>query len=193
MGTVRIRDMPSLMLNDEVYLEFLLSEANISSYLSSYTQDAMLQLWVHACAQYIGSVMQRDGKMAFDAKLFIDTIPRSVLTQLGFASAACALARAFIETYDSSTYYDAFYGMRHRLMRRPEVRFKVWDRIFPNYTVPYKELVAKIKDQLKEWKDENAYNRPIPHTEDVMFVLDQMWVVSCTARLMAEAEERWRS
>ena len=184
---------PPLVLNDEVYLEFLLSEANISTYLSSYTQDAMLRLWGHACAQYIGSVMQRDGSMAFDPKLFIDMIPRSVLTQLGFASAACALARGFIEAYDCSTYYDAFYAARSRLLRRPEVRFKVWDRMFPNYNVPYKELAANIKDQLKEWKDENAYNRPIPRTEDVMFVLEQMWFVSCTARWMAEAEERWRN
>ena len=184
---------PPLVLNDEVYLEFLLSEANISTYLSSYTQDAMLQLWVHACAQYIGSVMQRDGKMAFDAKLFIDTIPRSVLTQLGFSHASWALVRAFTGAYDSNEYYDIFYAMRCRLMGRPEVRFKVWDRLFPRRAVPYNELADKVRDQLKEWKDENAYNRPIPHTEDVMFVLDQMWVVSCTARLMAEAEERWRN
>lgn len=193
MGAVRTENTPPLVLADEVYLEFLLSEANMSTYLRSYTQDAMLQLWVHACAQYIGSVMQRDGRMAFDAKLFIDMIPRSVLTQLGFANAACALARAYIEAYDCSTYYDAFFAMRSRLMRRPEVRFKVWDRIFPNYSVPYKELAAKIKDQLKEWKDESAYNRPIPRTEDIMFVLEQMWLVSCTVRWMAEAEERWRN
>lgn len=191
MSTVKKTSL--LVLADEVYLEFLLSEANMSTYLRSYTQDAMLQLWVHACSQYIGSVMQRDGSMAFDARLFIDTIPRSVLTQLGFANAACALARAYIEAYDCSTYYAAFFAMRSRLMRRPEVRLKVWDRIFPNYSVPYKELAAKIKDQLKEWKDENAYSRPIPRTEDVMFVLEQMWLVSCTARWMAEAEERWRN
>ena len=191
MSTVKKTSL--LVLADEVYLEFLLSEANMSTYLRSYTQDAMLQLWVHACSQYIGSVMQRDGSMAFDARLFIDTIPRSVLTQLGFANAACALARAYIEACDCSTYYAAFFAMRSRLMRRPEVRLKVWDRIFPNYSVPYKELAAKIKDQLKEWKDENAYSRPIPRTEDVMFVLEQMWLVSCTARWMAEAEERWRN
>ena len=191
MSTVKKTSL--LVLADEVYLEFLLSEANMSTYLRSYTQDAMLQLWVHACSQYIGSVMQRDGSMAFDARLFIDTIPRSVLTQLGFANAACALARAYIEAYDCSTYYAAFFAMRSRLMRRPEVRLKVWDRIFPNYSVPYKELAAKIKDQLKEWKDENAYSRPIPRTEYVMFVLEQMWLVSCTARWMAEAEERWRN
>ena len=117
----------------------------------------------------------------------------TVLTQLGFSHASWALVRAFTGAYDSNEYYDIFYAMRCRLMGRPEVRFKVWDRLFPRRAVPYNELADKVRDQLKEWKDENAYNRPIPHTEDVMFVLDQMWVVSCTARLMAEAEERWRN
>ena len=66
-------------------------------------------------------------------------------------------------------------------------------RLFPMRAVPYNELADKVSNQLKEWQDENAYNKPMPQREDIVFVLRQMRFVSCTARLMAEKEERWRS
>lgn len=191
MVTVTTKDTPPLVLNDEAYFEFLLSEANVNSYISE--GDAKWELWVRACAQYVCGAMKTDGKMVFNAKSFIDMIPRSIVTQLGFASASWALVRAFTAAYNSREYYDIFYAMRCRLMGRPEIRFKLWDRLFPMRAVPYNELADKVSNQLKEWKDENAYNKPMPRTEDVMFVLEQMWFVSCTARWMAEAEERWRN
>ena len=188
---VRTKDTPPVLLTDEAYMEFLLSEANVKSYTSE--GDAKWALWVRACAQYISRWVEDDGSFSFDPKSFIDMIPRSIVTQLGFANAACALARAFIEAYDCSTYYDAFYAARSRLLRRPEVRFKVWDRLFPRRAVPYNELADKVRDQLKEWQDENAYRKPMPQRKDIVFVLRQMRFVSLMARLMAEKEERWRS
>lgn len=191
MVTVTTKDTPPLALNDEAYFEFLLSEANVNSYISE--GDAKWELWVRACAQYISNWMESDGSLAFDPKAFIDLIPRSVMMQLGFASASWALVRAFTAAYNSREYYDIFYAMRCRLMGRPEIRFKLWDRLFPMRAVPYNELADKVSNQLKEWKDENAYNKPMPQREDIVFVLRQMRFVSCTARLMTEKEERWRS
>ena len=188
---VRTKDTPPVLLTDEAYMEFLLSEANVKSYTSE--GDAKWALWVRACAQYISRWVEDDGSFSFDPKSFIDMIPRSIVTQLGFASASWALVRALTTAYNSNEYYDVFYAMRCRLMGRPEMHFKVWDSLFPMRAVPYNELADEVMDQLKEWQDENAYRKPMPQRKDIVFVLRQMRFVSLMARLMAEKEERWRS